>query len=355
MKDSHRLVSAAKQSDLFVIKGIGEFSDYAKREKEIKTRVFYADKTSLFLFKVICVCYEIDPYNHFEYIELTRIRNETDEMKLDEYRNSMYCMLLEKNTDKVKGPVVKYDNISKEKLLFYIPFLQFQNTQIDHGTNEYTMLLVLDRVYIVPRDYKLTALNYTPYPEFADQEVTNVYVKELFTDSNNKNQITVQIEYDLVRKNIVKSVKLDIDKKHVILNIDKSVLKLVDIDDYVVMSNQSIALWNGKYIVKELSDTIVMLVKDVLSSNDVDRFGVSIIDNGNSNENNENHMCKTDIDCPFYRIETGDGSCESGYCKLPVGVERTGFMSYKYEPYCFACSDELEPRCCKDPARYLYL
>lgn len=71
--------------------------------------------------------------------------------------------------------------------------------------------------------------------------------------------------------------------------------------------------------------------------------------------------CTRDDDCPFF---TGDGSapraparggCRRGFCELPVGVQRTSFMTYNaqdpYKPFCYGCSLKDVLRCCEKQDR----
>uniref|UniRef100_A0A6C0J596 Uncharacterized protein n=1 Tax=viral metagenome TaxID=1070528 RepID=A0A6C0J596_9ZZZZ len=62
--------------------------------------------------------------------------------------------------------------------------------------------------------------------------------------------------------------------------------------------------------------------------------------------------CNTDSDCPFYSKNYLSGGClKDGFCELPIGVKRTGFMKYDDEglntPMCYNCEDTTDLECCK--------
>lgn len=62
--------------------------------------------------------------------------------------------------------------------------------------------------------------------------------------------------------------------------------------------------------------------------------------------------CITDIECPFYQINTGRGGClPDGRCEMPIGVDIIGYRKYdmKTKPFCENCYDRLSnPYCCED-------
>lgn len=62
--------------------------------------------------------------------------------------------------------------------------------------------------------------------------------------------------------------------------------------------------------------------------------------------------CDTNEECPFFQknshYKNYRGGCQSGYCELPMGVERTGYRTYKGVPLCHGCKDPTNPRCCNE-------
>jgi hypothetical protein len=60
--------------------------------------------------------------------------------------------------------------------------------------------------------------------------------------------------------------------------------------------------------------------------------------------------CDYDNECPFFQKNTNyknyRGSCNSGYCELPLGVKRTGFRTYEGEPFCHGCEMN-DSKCCE--------
>jgi hypothetical protein len=73
--------------------------------------------------------------------------------------------------------------------------------------------------------------------------------------------------------------------------------------------------------------------------------------NGNTKEKGVwDRPCDHDKECPFFQKNTNyknyRGSCNSGYCELPLGVMRTGYRTYKGNPFCHGCTID-NPRCCE--------
>lgn len=301
----YKIISASVLSEMFIIEN-KDFQVINFTDLKPKTVINYTDETSLYLFQIFCVCYDIDPYNYFTYKKSNS--------------GQITCKLVHKNIE--TNQVVKYDDIPKDRLLFYIPFARFFNTKIKFGSNQYTMLLELDKIYI-SKDKSLR-LNYTPYPEFAPKETTNVYLKELFT--------LPELNIDLTSLAIV-----NIYKNHVTMQLTKNILPLAQKNDLVIITNQNIDNWNGEYIVQTVTNKHVILQKQT------------------QEHKYDNEMCIKNSSCPFYNIQTGNGGCISGYCQMPVGVERIGYKDYKNTPFCFGCPDELKPRCCNDPDRFYFL
>lgn len=69
--------------------------------------------------------------------------------------------------------------------------------------------------------------------------------------------------------------------------------------------------------------------------------------------------CTTNNDCPFYKkniyYPNERGGCDSnGMCELPIGVRRTGFMSYSDNPFCYGCDNPIDPSCCKHRPDYAF-
>ena len=67
--------------------------------------------------------------------------------------------------------------------------------------------------------------------------------------------------------------------------------------------------------------------------------------------------CQRDTDCPFFQANKNyknyRGGCVSGYCEMPLGLDRVGFRkvarSSTSYPLCHGCGDdpEAQPRCCE--------
>jgi hypothetical protein len=63
--------------------------------------------------------------------------------------------------------------------------------------------------------------------------------------------------------------------------------------------------------------------------------------------------CYNDTECPFYNPTYSSGGClKGGYCELPIGIKRTGFMKYNDEelnaPFCYNCENTTDINCCKN-------
>lgn len=67
--------------------------------------------------------------------------------------------------------------------------------------------------------------------------------------------------------------------------------------------------------------------------------------------------CFQDDDCPFYRANRNysndrGGCLAGGKCEMPTGVLRQGYRKYDdtgiHAPFCYACEDADDPRCCED-------
>jgi hypothetical protein len=62
--------------------------------------------------------------------------------------------------------------------------------------------------------------------------------------------------------------------------------------------------------------------------------------------------CNVDTDCPFYNKNYSTGGClKDGFCEMPIGIKRTGFMKYNDEglnsALCYNCEDTTDLDCCK--------
>lgn len=64
--------------------------------------------------------------------------------------------------------------------------------------------------------------------------------------------------------------------------------------------------------------------------------------------------CRENTECPFFQVNKRypnyRGGCDdSGFCEMPLGVQRRGFRSYDAErsrPLCYSCPDPLDRDCC---------
>lgn len=66
--------------------------------------------------------------------------------------------------------------------------------------------------------------------------------------------------------------------------------------------------------------------------------------------------CKNNTDCPFFQANTNHknyrGGCISGYCEMPLGVQRVGYRKYARDessyPLCHGCDDTVtaQKQCC---------
>jgi len=64
--------------------------------------------------------------------------------------------------------------------------------------------------------------------------------------------------------------------------------------------------------------------------------------------------CNTNDECPFYKANikynNERGGCKDGFCELPIGIKRLGFMKYDNEglntPLCYECDNMRDFDCC---------
>lgn len=348
------LIDVSTDQDVFTIES--NLPNVNFQNLKQNTKIYYNDETSLYIFRILCVCYEIDPYNYFVF----EIRDYEKYLNTFDNSNSVYIALQNKKT-KFKKYMVKYADVSKDKLLFYIPFARFHT--VETINNQYYNLLLLDKVYVTKTKTLSSSKDsisrnnkhyYCPYPDLADENIKNVYIKEGFTLLNEP--INLTINEDLSR---LGDIKYNLFTNTITILTDPlnpyatKYLHFLKEKDTIIISNQKINKWNGNYTIQQidLQSNIIALNK-LIGNNNLD-------DNQFSSKlfiKNED-MCYDDADCPFYNPNTGKGGCESGYCKMPVGIKRIGFKDFEQDktPFCFGCIDDLQPRCCSDPERYFFL
>jgi hypothetical protein len=66
--------------------------------------------------------------------------------------------------------------------------------------------------------------------------------------------------------------------------------------------------------------------------------------------------CEMDAECPFFGRHGGRGGCmNSGYCELPLGVQRVGFRSFTGTPLCQGCGPSRADCCVEQhPPEYAF-
>lgn len=340
----YNLVDVSTDQEVFTIETNVpniEFRDLSKN-----TEISYNDETALYVFRILCVCYDIDPYNYFTFTK------KPYQSFIETFDSSIYISMQNTGTTFTKY-MVKYSAVQKDKLLFYIPFVRFHSVQSIN--NLFYSLILLDKVYVSKHNHSNSLLlKVCPYPDLGDKNAKNVYLKEGFVLNDNFD-IQVNIETDLKR---LGGIDYNLKNNIITITVNKNdglkYIKFLKDNDVIILSKQEIPKWNGKYRVDtvDLEHNVIKLVKK---------------GNGNGNENmndflsklliKDDNMCYDDSECPFYNPNTGNGGCESGYCKMPVGVNRISFKDYEKDktPFCFGCIDELHPRCCSDAERYFFM
>lgn len=329
------VVSASRAQEVFVIRTRLPLQQITLSQLET---VGYKDEDALLMFRVIMKSCGIDPYKY--------------KAVSSSLESDCYCEYVDIDTLQTAQNILNYANIVDRKILtYYVPFARFRSVKIFSG---YISLLIFDKVYLGDKPIA----DYTPEPEFADETVNNVYrmfgIIEKFSNESSKIELLIENPIDIfVRSNdtlLVRQDQIDIELKP---------------DDMVRLERQKVPDYNGTYKVSSTRGDFYTLVIDSTTPKKM----------ANSNNGNGNGMCLSDkrikteylcpsgawdaqciqnSDCPFYSLQTGQGGCDNGYCKMPLGVKRYGYKKYNGKPFCSACANPLKPECCEDLERYVF-
>jgi len=117
---------------------------------------------------------------------------------------------------------------------------------------------------------------------------------------------------------------------------------------------------------KNVNSSNLAKIEDLYNSREYGCYGNSVVNNKFECDSMYNidgtgkdyytiwdKKCDIDSECPFYNAELSKGGClEGGFCELPIGVKRTGFMKYNDDglnsALCYNCEDTTDHNCCKN-------